>query len=56
MFKAFSLFMGIVFVGFGMGGIETASTWDDWWFSLLFSAVGLTMMWISVDNIKEEHK
>lgn len=56
MFGAIGLVMGIIFVGFGMGGFETASTWDEWKFCLLFVVVGLVMMQVSADVMKEDHK
>jgi hypothetical protein len=56
MFGAVGFAMGLLFVAFGMGGIENSVTWEDWRFSLLFCAVGLIMMWVSVDVMKEGSK
>lgn len=51
MFGVAGFAMGLLFVAFG-----TSVGWEDWEFALLFCVSGLTMMWASVDIMKEGSK
>jgi hypothetical protein len=53
MWAPFAGLMGFLFVAFGVGGIENSVTDGELFYSCVWSVIGLVMMWIGVNELKE---
>ena len=54
MIGMFGFFVGLLFTFGGVGGIETSMTDGQLFYSTVWAVLGLTLMWISVEVLRQD--